>query len=106
MLRPSRSGNFKIFRRPPERRPARLRCPAKCRFSRYVGRRHDGNHAGRGAHLAQIEAAQPSALDRRAADRDMQRADRFGDVIEPLGLVLDVNRDPDPRFSVVKVQRI
>jgi hypothetical protein len=55
-----------------------------------VGRRHDGNHAGPGAHLAQIEAAQPAALDRWAADRDMLRADRFGDVIDIFGAGLHI----------------
>jgi hypothetical protein len=53
----------------------RLVCAARRNvvFPGYVGRRHDGNHAGPGAHLAQIEAAQPAPLDRWAADRDMHR---------------------------------
>ena len=57
-------------------------------LSRNVGRGHDRNHARRVANLAQIETAQRTARNRRAADRDMQRADRLGDIVDIFGAAL------------------
>ena len=59
-------------------------------LARDVGCGHDGDHAGRTAHVAQIEMAQPSARDRSAADGNVQRADRLRDIIDIFGAALHV----------------
>ena len=47
-----------------------------------VGGGQHRDDAGRGAHGVEIERSDPPARDRRAADRDVQRALRLADVVD------------------------
>jgi hypothetical protein len=57
-------------------------------LARYIRRGDDGDHARRRVHAAQIDAAQPAARHRCAADGDMQRADGLGDIVDIFGAAL------------------
>ena len=54
----------------------------------YIRRGHDGDDTGRSVHPAQIDAAQCAARHRRAADGDMQGADRLRNVVNIFGVAL------------------